>query len=85
MKTGRALLGVAAGFAAGAILGILFAPDKGVNTRKNLSRKAEDLSDAVNENIEKKFEKVADAVMGRFNKSTKQSNTASEMTQAFKN
>ena len=76
-------MGVAAGFAAGAILGILFAPDKGVNTRKNLSRKAEDLGDAVNDSIEKKFEKVADAVMGRFNK-TKQSN-APEMTQAFKN
>ena len=34
MKSGKVLLGVLAGAAAGALLGILFAPEKGTKTRK---------------------------------------------------
>ena len=36
MKSGKVLLGVLAGLATGAVLGILFAPDKGKKTRKKL-------------------------------------------------
>ena len=39
------LLGFLAGAAAGAIAGILFAPDKGTQTRKNLKNKVRELSD----------------------------------------
>ena len=49
MSTGKVLLGVLAGVAAGAMLGILFAPDKGSNTRKKISKKGEDYADAVKE------------------------------------
>lgn len=35
MENGKVLLGVLAGVAVGATLGILFAPDSGTNTRKN--------------------------------------------------
>ncbi len=42
MKTSRVLLGVVAGAAVGAVLGILFAPDKGSNTRRKIARKGED-------------------------------------------
>ena len=45
MNTGKILVGLLAGVAAGAALGILFAPDKGSNTRKKLSKSGEDFMD----------------------------------------
>lgn len=42
MDNGRVLLGVLAGVAVGATLGVLFAPDSGVNTRKKIVKKGED-------------------------------------------
>ena len=44
-STANFLLGVLAGAAAGAIVGILFAPEKGSTTRRNLKKKIIDLSD----------------------------------------
>ena len=67
MSSGKAMLGVLAGFAAGAALGILFAPGKGSNTRKNISRKTEDLVDAVNDKLEEKFEEAIHIVKGKLN------------------
>ncbi len=72
MTKGKALLGVLAGVAAGAALGILFAPDKGENTRKNLSKKGEDLADAVNDKIESKFDELLDAIRGKAPKRSQQ-------------
>ena len=45
MSSGKVLLGVLAGVAVGATLGILFAPDKGSNTRKKISQKSDDYAD----------------------------------------
>ncbi|RKW61570.1 MAG: YtxH domain-containing protein, partial [Riemerella sp.] len=39
------VLGILAGAAIGSLLGVLFAPEKGVETRRKLRRKAEDLRD----------------------------------------
>lgn len=65
MSSGKVLLGVLAGIAVGATLGILFAPDKGSATRKKISEKgggyAEELGEKFNEFIDgitKKFETV---------------------------
>lgn len=58
MSSGKVLLGVLAGVAVGAVLGVLFAPDIGWNTRKRISKKAEDLTDDLRE----KFDEFLDSI-----------------------
>ena len=62
MSTGKVLLGALAGFAAGAVLGILLAPDKGEETRKKMGKKAEDFSDG----LKSKLNGVIESVMDKF-------------------
>jgi gas vesicle protein len=62
MTTGKAILAVMAGIAAGAALGILFAPDKGTNTRKKIIRKGEDLVDELGDTIEHKYEALEEKI-----------------------
>lgn len=47
MSNSKAALGFLAGAAAGAILGILFAPDSGKETRRKISKKTSDMSDSL--------------------------------------
>ncbi len=58
MSTGKVLLGLVAGAAAGAIIGILFAPEKGSTTRKQISEKGEELLD----NFKNKFDEFIETV-----------------------
>jgi len=51
MNTGKILLGVLAGVAAGALLGILYAPDKGCETRKKIAKKSKDYADGMTEKL----------------------------------
>jgi gas vesicle protein len=64
MSSGKLLLGVLGGVAAGALLGILFAPDKGSNTRKKISQKGEDYA----EELQEKFDEFLDSISGKFEK-----------------
>ena len=52
------VLGILAGAAIGSLLGVLFAPEKGVETRRKLRRKAEDFRDGALEHYEKISGKV---------------------------
>ena len=47
MSSGKLITGILAGIATGALLGILFAPDKGDETRKKISKKGNDLTDSL--------------------------------------
>lgn len=58
MNTGKVLLGVLAGVAAGALVGILFAPAKGSRTRRRILRQGESYVDGLKE----KFNKYADTI-----------------------
>jgi len=54
-NTGKILTAVAAGAVAGAVLGILFAPDKGSETR----RKINDQGKKVADDLKNQFEKIS--------------------------
>lgn len=62
MSTGKILLGLLAGVAVGATLGILLAPDKGSATRKKISRKSDDLAEGLTE----KFDEFIDGITKKF-------------------
>jgi len=56
MRTSKAVLGIACGVAAGAVLGVLMAPDSGENTRKRISSKSMDAVD----DIKNRFNNLVD-------------------------
>jgi len=64
MERGKVILGILAGVAAGSLIGILFAPDKGMDTRKKVVHKGEeyinDLKEKVNGILPKWKEKACD-------------------------
>jgi gas vesicle protein len=64
MNSGKVVLGVLAGAAAGALLGVLFAPHKGAVTRKKISRQ----SGAYADSLKEKFGEMVDSVTEKFEK-----------------
>lgn len=62
MSAGKVFLGLLAGVAAGALLGVLFAPDKGSVTRKKIVKKSEDYAEGLTE----KFNEFIDTVSEKF-------------------
>ena len=63
-STGKVVLGVLAGAAAGAILGVLFAPDKGSETRKKIAQKGKDLKDGIQDKFSDFLDNVKEKVEG---------------------
>ena len=78
MDTKKVVLGVLASFAAGAAIGVLFAPDKGSNTRKSISRKGEELADELNGRLNDKFDELADIILGKVRSARKPESAAAE-------
>ena len=60
MTTGKVVLGVLAGVAAGALLGILFAPEKGSGTRKSILKKKDEITDELKEKFDEFIESVSE-------------------------
>ena len=78
MDSGKILLGVLAGAAVGATLGILFAPDKGSNTRKKISKKSNEYA----EGIEDKFREFMGSMSEKFEQITAEAQKVSHNGQA---
>ncbi len=59
MKTKNAILGIIGGVAVGALLGVLFAPDKGSNTRKKIAKKGSDLEKDIKSKLDDFVSKIS--------------------------
>lgn len=59
MKTSNLVFGLVAGLAAGTIMGILLAPDKGAETRNRLAGSLSDLGEAIRDRAAAELEKLA--------------------------
>ena len=57
-STSNLFMGFCAGLAVGAVLGILYAPDKGTTTRKKIIKKTQELA----EDLEDRFDELKDEV-----------------------
>jgi gas vesicle protein len=62
MEKGKIVLGVLGGIAVGALLGVLFAPEKGSITRRKISKKGEEYLD----DIKDKFDEFLDSVSEKY-------------------
>lgn len=62
MISGKVVLGALAGIAAGALIGVLLAPDKGSDSRNKIVKQGEDYLDS----IKVKFNSILDSMSGKF-------------------
>ena len=58
--SGKVVTALLAGLAAGAVLGLLFAPEKGSDTRDKLNDSLTDLGDAIKERAEQQIDQLND-------------------------
>ncbi len=59
-ENGKIVTALLAGLAAGAVLGLLFAPDKGSETRDKIQDSLADLGDAIKERAEEQLDQLQD-------------------------
>jgi len=80
-ESGKVVLGVLAGMAAGALLGVLFAPDKGSETRKKIAEKGGDLVNGVStklNNLIDELNQKIDAAKAKANETSAQETNSAE-------
>ncbi|MFD2554303.1 YtxH domain-containing protein [Sphingobacterium tabacisoli] len=58
--SGKVVAALLAGLAAGAVLGVLFAPEKGTETREKINESLADLGDALKERAEEQLDQLND-------------------------
>jgi gas vesicle protein len=64
MKTGKIILGILIGTSAGALMGMLFAPQNGADARKRIAKMGKKYADTIKE----KFDETLDDITEKFNK-----------------
>ena len=62
MSSGKVLLGLLAGVAAGALIGVLLAPDKGTVTRKKIIKKGDEYADALKEKFNEYMDTISEKI-----------------------
>jgi len=89
MSTSKIITALFIGAAAGAIAGILLAPDKGTETRKKIAKKSSDMADDVKakmsdlaEGVKGKVQTATDSVSNLFKKGKEKVNQWSDDTDA---
>ncbi|CAM4257301.1 YtxH domain-containing protein [Flavobacterium terrigena] len=60
MDSGKTALGIVLGIGVGALLGVLFAPDKGSKTRKKIMDKGHDFADGLKGKFDGLYQDVTD-------------------------
>lgn len=71
MKSGKILVGILAGAVGGALLGILFSPEKGSRLRRNMKHKSEDYAD----DLKDKFNDFVDTISSDYKKAWRETGT----------
>ncbi|MDP2724332.1 MAG: YtxH domain-containing protein [Bacteroidales bacterium] len=71
MNSGKVFFGILAGLAAGAMLGLLFAPEKGSNTIKKITEKGDDFMD----DLDQKFDRFLDIINQKMDQVSKDIST----------
>jgi gas vesicle protein len=64
MSNSKTVLGFLAGAAVGSILGILFAPDKGTETRRKISETSGDVTDSLKSKFNDFVDSIRDTYQG---------------------
>lgn len=64
MSKVNVVVGALAGVAVGALLGVLFAPERGTETRKKITKKSKDTTDS----LKNKFNEFVDNISEHFDK-----------------
>lgn len=64
-NTTKILVAAGAGLAVGAILGVLFAPDKGSETRNKIAKSGKKMRDEFGRKIKDKMKETAEKVNGK--------------------
>ena len=62
MSSKKVLLGLLAGVAVGTVLGLLFAPAKGTETRKKITKKSKEYIDVLTEKFDEVLEMVNEKI-----------------------
>jgi gas vesicle protein len=74
MSAGKIVTSLLIGAAAGAVIGVLFAPDKGSETRKKISQKGTDFTDALKD----RFNSIVDGIADKFDRAKSEADDMAE-------